>query len=850
MRSNIKQTQYILDFSDIEDISDNESVSSSSKNNPPPVTISRSDIKLLEQGEQGVLLQQIKKETVEIPNLIQEDQIPRPKLDNLVQQWEVNFDELSEQDDLEQNNSQHTPQIIQVQKDPSPPVEEPQYIEQYFEDQQIIEEVDLDQQQLKIEKFKEIQKLNLINKQESLLKTQQKLIENLTITTPIKRVFHQEIQICKPKQIIKQKYYNPKNSLIYLRLKGREDLYKKNEILHDESPKSQEVDQLLEGLDCINNLLIDLSSFKEKKQNIGDKNKQISLQIQKHRLEENGQHNKDELIDKSHQETQEIKEKKQQQNFQEVQQLQEQKQKESAQKQIESAQKQKESAQKQKESAQKQKESAQKQQILQEAALAKQIRKEKEQQEKENKKQQEQKQVYKILTKKLINQGMPLYRCLIKQKYRDFIKWLRFSEIALINEGEKEIYRFEKRISDQMFLQVLKKNIKSVTITKQFMFDPITVHYVEQEQENNQEEKQILEKEIISTSNNKQDSEKKINETKILSECKKLKKEKKKQNQIHNKSKKKSDYIQIQDEGIGKEIIVQQQNQVQLNSDDENFDLLDADKIQILKIAIDKPKKYERKNNQKQDHFIEDHKQSDDGVIVKQEIDQQNMQLQKDERSQQICELVYQEIKQKYSELQILENQNKIELKKHRSYKRKEFPLSRLETNDEIKKKEKNQQKRKEKKQQDFLQLLNEIEIEQNKQKQKSDRKLMSKQQNFDQVRQSSYENHKSNEKLKNKQKKEINECFQQIFSKNKSEQRMEKQKISGININKLEINQSQQSSVHRQSSNEQGVISSKRVYEQIKPRRLRRNYTDEDSEESSQRVMERNRTNQKRLKK
>lgn len=91
----------------------------------------------------------------------------------------------------------------------------------------------------------------------------------------------------KSKQIVKQKFYNPKNSLIYLRLRGREDLYKRNEIVIDEIQKPQEVDQLLEGLDCINNLLIDLSNAKEKKQNIIDKNKQVPLILQKQKLNEN-----------------------------------------------------------------------------------------------------------------------------------------------------------------------------------------------------------------------------------------------------------------------------------------------------------------------------------------------------------------------------------------------------------------------------------------------------------------------------------------------------------------------------------------------------------------------------------
>lgn len=70
----------------------------------------------------------------------------------------------------------------------------------------------------------------------------------------------------RPKQRYnpKSKLYNPKNSLIYLRLKGREDLYKKTEQPIEEQP-NQEADELLEGLDCINSLLIGLSNVKEKK---------------------------------------------------------------------------------------------------------------------------------------------------------------------------------------------------------------------------------------------------------------------------------------------------------------------------------------------------------------------------------------------------------------------------------------------------------------------------------------------------------------------------------------------------------------------------------------------------------
>ncbi|CAD8115443.1 unnamed protein product [Paramecium primaurelia] len=845
MRSNIKQTHYVLDFSDIEDISDNVSESSSYQQNQPPVSPPRSDIKQLQQGSS---LQPVKKETVEIPSLIiqqEEDQIPRRKIDNnIIQRWEVNFDELSEYEEPES-----APESIQLQKESSPHIEEPQYIEQFFEDQQIIDEVEIDQDQLILERPKDVQKQTLIMKQEFQLKdkqnahiltnpinlSQKDYLNDCNTITP-KKDINQDIQIPKCKQIVKQKFYNPKNSLIYLRLRGREDLYKRNEIVVDEKQKPQEVDQLLEGLDCINNLLIDLSNFKEKKKNEVDKNKQVPLQIQKHRVDQNSVNNTEKKSIKIVQ----IKEQKQQENQVEIQKIQEQKQIESVQKQqvqIESAQKQQ---------VQKQIESAQKQQLQQEAALARQIRKEIQQQEKELKKQQEQKQVYKILTKKLINQGLPLYRCLLRQKQKDFIKWLRFSEIALINEGEKEIYRFEKRLSDQMFLQIHKQNMKSITITKQYMFDPITLHYVKKK-ENLQENTSLEQEKQI-----KQDQDQKIINNKINNECK-IQKEQKQSKQKKLTKKDSSDCVELLEEDQNKQTIINKEKGIQSNSDDEDFDLLDADRIQILKIVIDKRKYNNRQQLQQQNQLIQpqdEYKQSDDGVIVRQRIDQQNEHFQKEEQYPQI----QQEQKNNLylpvnKSRQGIDNQNEIKQKKHRNYKYKEQPLSRLETNDEIKKKEKIYDKRKEKKKQDFLQLLNEIEIEQKQQQLKEEEQKRKYkailQQNKDKLRVQNYE---QKNKLKNL------EYFQQqqVNTKIQKDQRINESKIDRI-IAKSEIKQDLQSckssSVAKKSSVEKGIISINKLFAETQLKRLRRNETDsDDSDEFSQ--VERNRNYLKKSKK
>ncbi|CAD8208441.1 unnamed protein product [Paramecium octaurelia] len=849
MRSNIKQTHYVLDFSDIEDISDNQSESSSPQHNQPHDSPPRNDIKQLQQGSS---LQPVKKEAVEIPSLIiqqEEDQIQRRKPDNLIQRWEVNFDELSEYEEVDD-----TPVSIQIQKEPSPPpqLEEPQYIEQFFEDQHILEEVEIDQEQLILERVKEVQKPTLVNKQECQLKPQksafgkvniriitnsinkqQKEPINDIITTP-KRDINQLIQQSKPKQNVKQKFYNPKNSLIYLRLKGREDLYKRNDIVVDEPPKPQEVDQLLEGLDCINNLLIDLSNLKEKKQNIVEKsNKQITIKIHKRRVDENNLNNIEKQINKEDK----SKEQKQEKVKQSEKQLEIQ-----SDKQLEIV----------KQQVQKQRESAQKQQLQQEAALARQIRQEKQQQEKEMKKQQEQKLVYKILTKKLINQGMPLYRCLLRQKQRDFIKWLRFSEIALINEGEKEIYRFEKRMSDQLFLQFHKQNMKSVTITKQCMFNPITLHYV-QTQEVPQENKSLEKEKQI-----KQEFDKGENNNKINSECKKQK-EKKQPKQKKLKKKDSSDCIEISKEDKEKDNEkekekdksqkIQKNRGIQSNSDDEDFDLLDADKIQILKVVVDKRKYNNRQYQQQQTiQHPDEFKQHDEGVMIIQGIDQQNEQkFQQDQMHTQ-----FQLEQQKYLNLpvnklgQVIENQNEVKQKKHRTYKYRELPLSRLETNDEIKKKEKVNDKRKEKKKQDFLQLLNEIEIEQKQKQLKQEqqkRKYKSIQQNNNKQLQKSYEKMVGSNNLEWFQSVDVN-------SKIEKEQKMKKSK-NGSRITRSEVKQdvySGNSSVARQSSIEQGVNSPNREQVEKKPRRLRRNETEsEDSEEIQQ--LERNRDNHKRSK-
>ncbi|CAD8211066.1 unnamed protein product [Paramecium pentaurelia] len=817
MRSNIKQTHYVLDFSDIEDISDNISESSSYQHNQPPVSPPRSDIKSLQQGSS---LQPVKKETVEIPSLIiqhEEDQIPRRKIDNnLIQRWEVNFDELSEYEEPES-----TPESIQLQKESSPPVEEPQYIEQFFEDQQIIDEVEIDQDQLILERPKDVQKQTLIMKQEFQLKdklnaniltnpinlSQKEYLNDCNTITP-KKDINQDIQISKCKQIVKQKFYNPKNSLIYLRLRGREDLYKRNEIVVDETQKPQEVDQLLEGLDCINNLLIDLSNVKEKKKNEVDKNKQVPLQIQKHRVDQNSVNNTEKKSIKIVQ----IKEQKQQENQLEIQKLQ-------VQKQLESAQKQQ---------LQRQIESAQKQQLQQEAALARQIRKEIQQQEKEIKKQQEQKQVYKILTKKLINQGLPLYRCLLRQKQKDFIKWLRFSEIALINEGEKEIYRFEKRLSDQMFLQIHKQNMKSIIITKQYMFDPITLHYVKTK-ENHQENTSLEKEKQI-----KQDQDQKIISNKINSECK-IQKEKKQSKQKKLTKQDSSDCVELLEEDQNKQSIINKEKGIQSNSDDEDFDLLDADRIQILKIVIDKRKYNNRQQLQQQNQLIQpsdEYKQPDDGVIVRQRIDQQNEHFQKEEQYPQI----QQEQKDNlYLPVNIsgqgINNQNKIKQKKHRNYKYKEQPLSRLETNDEIKKKEKIYNKRKEKKK---------LKLNKNNNNQRKKNKRENKKPYNNRIR--------INQELKNL------EYFQQqqVNPKIQKDQRINESKIDRI-IAKSEIKQDLQSCklsyVARQSSVEKGIISINKLFAETQLKRLRRNETDSDDSDEFPQV-ERNRNYLKKSKK
>ncbi|CAD8120034.1 unnamed protein product [Paramecium sonneborni] len=808
MRSLIKQPHYMNDFSHNEDISNNLSESPSLENHQKVNdNVSRSILKSLEQGTS---FQPIKKKTVEKPSLlIQEDQLSQRKLNKHIQLWKINFDELSEQEDLGQDikkDSQYISESILLQNERSPSIEEPQNTEQYLEDQEILEDVKIIKQQFKVEKHQEIQKLNLRKQSENQLRTQQKSID---IETPINRIFHQEIQINKPKQIIIWKFQNPKNSQINFRLQDQEDINKNNEFMLDQQPKSQEV----EDLDCINNkLLIGSQNTKEKKQ--------ISQQVQNSENQENKQ------IVNFHQDSQYVGEKKQQENFQQIQLLQE----------------------------QEQKESTYEQQLLQDAVEVKKMIQE-QLQEDEIRNYEEYEKVYKILSKKLINQGKPLYRCLLIQKQRDVIKWLRFSEIALINEGEKEIYRFEKKVSDQMFLQILKKNIKQVTITKQFMFDPVKVPYIQVKEI--QEEKLKMEKEISSIQQQKEEIKRKINAAQIKSEYQKPT-VKKQSSQKQSKRRHSSDYLKKEDKGRDKEIILKKKNGIQSNSDDEDFDLLDADRVQILKIAMDKSKRYERQNKIKQYHtklYREDQKQQDDGVLVKQMIDLYNEQFSEDEKSQ----FIQQKIKQKYVDKYItkdnldlsMKNEQKIDHLQKRFQKKIENPYNRLETYDEMKKISKIQQKRKEKQNLGFQQQINGIDIEQKQQyfykKQILGKKQnLKQQQNFDQ--QLSYVINQQSEKLQNKQKQETRESLKQLFIKNEQQKKIEQQKFDRKNSGgkASQVQQSDNSSFSRSSSN--GIISSRRVQEINKFRRLMRNYKHQD--ESPQIVFGRNRSNQKRLKK
>ncbi|CAD8115441.1 unnamed protein product [Paramecium primaurelia] len=378
------------------------------------------------------------------------------------------------------------------------------------------------------------------------------------------------------------------------------------------------------------------------------------------------------------------------------------------------------------------------------------------------------------------------------------------------------------------------------------MFDPITLHYVKKK-ENLQENTSLEQEKQI-----KQDQDQKIINNKINNECK-IQKEQKQSKQKKLTKKDSSDCVELLEEDQNKQTIINKEKGIQSNSDDEDFDLLDADRIQILKIVIDKRKYNNRQQLQQQNQLIQpqdEYKQSDDGVIVRQRIDQQNEHFQKEEQYPQI----QQEQKNNLylpvnKSRQGIDNQNEIKQKKHRNYKYKEQPLSRLETNDEIKKKEKIYDKRKEKKKQDFLQLLNEIEIEQKQQQLKEEEQKRKYkailQQNKDKLRVQNYE---QKNKLKNL------EYFQQqqVNTKIQKDQRINESKIDRI-IAKSEIKQDLQSckssSVAKKSSVEKGIISINKLFAETQLKRLRRNETDsDDSDEFSQ--VERNRNYLKKSKK
>ncbi|CAD8120033.1 unnamed protein product [Paramecium sonneborni] len=387
------------------------------------------------------------------------------------------------------------------------------------------------------------------------------------------------------------------------------------------------------------------------------------------------------------------------------------------------------------------------------------------------------------------------------------------------------------------------------------MFDPVKVPYIQVKEI--QEEKLKMEKEISSIQQQKEEIKRKINAAQIKSEYQKPT-VKKQSSQKQSKRRHSSDYLKKEDKGRDKEIILKKKNGIQSNSDDEDFDLLDADRVQILKIAMDKSKRYERQNKIKQYHtklYREDQKQQDDGVLVKQMIDLYNEQFSEDEKSQ----FIQQKIKQKYVDKYItkdnldlsMKNEQKIDHLQKRFQKKIENPYNRLETYDEMKKISKIQQKRKEKQNLGFQQQINGIDIEQKQQyfykKQILGKKQnLKQQQNFDQ--QLSYVINQQSEKLQNKQKQETRESLKQLFIKNEQQKKIEQQKFDRKNSGgkASQVQQSDNSSFSRSSSN--GIISSRRVQEINKFRRLMRNYKHQD--ESPQIVFGRNRSNQKRLKK
>ncbi|CAD8103175.1 unnamed protein product [Paramecium sonneborni] len=781
MKHNKQQSHYILDFQDIEDISDNESMSSEQSNKQQQINQVSPIGNRIEQLNS---ILQVKKETVEIPSIViqeQEEPIIRRKVDIQKQQWSVNFDELSEQEQLDSDRSQCA---IEIQKDPSPPtitIEEPQYIEQYFEDQNVIEEIDIEQEQLKLEQRKEQLKQDLITKKQQQQQKQKTKIQS--IQQEPKKI--QEINQIKSKNLddkikqkYKQKFYNPKNSLIYLRLKGREDLYKKQEQFIDEQTKPPDQDELLEGLECINSLLIGLSKIKDKKLSNIEKQKMLPLQIQKHRLDDKGEHHKESKLQKNTDKDKNIEQQKKIQ--QEVQ----------------------------KEKDQKQNESIIKQQQLQEAQQARQIRHEKQQQEKEKLKLMEQRQIYKILTKKQINQGLILYKCHLKQKQKDTIKWLRYSEIALISKGEIEIFNFEKRMQDQLFMQIHKTNMISILITKQAIFDRITIHYVEEQkqpEEIQQKQKEssiqnLKENQHINSHDKKQVKEKRV--IKITEQKKKVL-----DNQINDEKdiksiddKQQKDKLKLKDKSQEDQLETKRiKNKVSyLESDEEkkDEDLLDADSIQIFKITQNRQRKFDKKEKN---------------------------QLKSSQNNQQQIE------EQKQIESIELSQKNNInqskEQKKNKNQKITEYPLSRLETNDEIKKKQKINQKRKEKRSKEYHQQVNDIVNEQNHiiaiSKQKKVSKNTKNQEAENQIIKQIQNNQEENDKIQNiTNEKDIQE------PNNSNSTKVQEESISKNNKSPSS------KSLPKLDSIEPGYVSSKRIYESRNQKKKRMKIIEDEESE------------------
>ncbi|CAK93705.1 unnamed protein product (macronuclear) [Paramecium tetraurelia] len=789
MKHNKQQSHYVLDFSDIEDISDNESESSKQSNHQQQINQSTPTPNRIELQIPNL---QVKKETVEIPSiLIQEEEEPviRRKQDIQKQQWQVNFDELSEQDLEESDKSQVA---IEIPRDPSPPtivVEEPQYIEQYFEDQNVIEEIDMEQEQLKLEQRKEQLKQDLITrKQQQQKKITKVQKEQWRVEEVIDQSKNRNVED-KTKQKYKQKFYNPKNSLIYLRLKGREDLYKKQELIIDDQTKPIEQDEYLEGLECINSLLIGLSKIKDKKVGAVEKQKTLPLQIQRHRLDQKGEHHKESQPQKKDEKEKDSEQqKKSQKGVQKEEKLTEQ---------------------------------AMKQQQLQEAQQARQIRHEKQQQEKEKQKLLEQRQVYKILTKKQINQGLILYRCQLRQKQKDSIKWLRYSEIALISKGESEIFNFEKRLSDQLFMQQHKTNMRSVVITKQAMFDIVTIPYVNEQKDANE----ILQKDILKQVNNEIENpkppinqDKKGKEKKIIKNKDRKKKDQDNQmnvdleKQQSQKQEKQQQLYQIEQQDIIEQQDFQQKdlghqqeakrtkNKVSYQERDEekkDEDLLDADSIQIFKITQERQKRIDKKDRE----------------LKSQQTNQQQIEESKQIESN--------ELDQKTN------NNNNQEIKDHKKLKNpkiKECPLSRLETNDEIKKKQQINQKRKEKRRQEYQQYLNEIEKEhQNQLALSKQKKALKDSCNQETIKNSKVNANKSHKKINNQ---EIENMDDQINVKKTKPPR----RIVKLNIRENKSPSSKQSPMRK--SIEPAYVSSKRIYENRDQKQKRlRVIEDEESE-------------------